>query len=70
MILFVAIGCGSAMGIAKQPGSAWILQVSMTFGLAITALAHAIGHYSGGHINCAVSLGLVIAGKCTIVQGV
>lgn len=70
MILFVVIGCGSAMGVAKDAGSAWILQVSLTFGLAITSLAYAIGHYSGGHINCAVTLGLVIAGKCTLLQGV
>jgi len=70
MTLFVVIGCGSAMGIAKEEGSAWILQVSLTFGLAITALAYTIGHYSGGHINGAVTLGLVIAGKCSIVQGI
>lgn len=70
MTLFVIIGCGSAMGIAKQEGSAWILQVSLTFGLAITSLAYAIGHYSGGHINVAVTLGLVLAGQVSIAQGV
>merc|ERR1719150_2103344 len=50
MTLFVTIGCGSAMGVAKTPG--WILQVALTFGIAITVLGYAIGHYSGGHINC------------------
>jgi len=64
MTLFVIIGCGSAMGIAKQEGSAWILQVSLTFGLAITALASA----TGGQINCAVTFGLVILGKLSIAQ--
>jgi len=62
MTLFVIIGCGSAIGVAKTEGSAWILQVSLTFGLAITALAYGIGHYSGGQINCAVTLGLYVAG--------
>lgn len=67
MTLFVIIGCGSAMGFAG--GSAWVLQVSLTFGLAITALAYTFGHYSGGHINCAVTLGLVLAGQCDAIQG-
>lgn len=69
MTLFIIVGCGSAMGIAKESGAAWVLQVSFTFGLAITVLACTIGKISGGHINCAVTLGLVIAGKVSILQG-
>jgi MIP family channel proteins len=68
MTLFVIIGCGSAMGCAKEPG--WILQVSLTFGFAITSLAYAIGHYSGGQINCAVTLGLYLSGNLGIYQAV
>jgi len=67
MTLFVMIGCGSAMGVAKEPG--WVLQVSLAFGLGITALAYTIGHISGAHINCAVTLGLVITGNCSVLQG-
>jgi len=67
MTLFVVIGCGSAMGVAKESG--WVLQVALTFGFAITALAYTIGHYSGGHINCAVTLALVLVGQCTVMQG-
>lgn len=69
MALFVFFGCGSAMSIAKTEGSAWILQVSLTFGIAITVLAYTIGHYSGGHINCAVTFGLVLTGNCSVKQG-
>jgi len=68
--LFVFVGCGSAMSIAKAPGSAWVLQVALTFGIAITVLAYTIGHYSGGQMNCAVTLGLVIVGHITVVQGI
>jgi MIP family channel proteins len=67
MWLFVIIGCGSAMATAGQPG--WLVQVSLAFGLAITALAYSIGHYSGGHINCAVTLGLVLVKACDPIQG-
>jgi len=69
MALFVFFGCGSAMSIAKQAGSAWVLQVALTFGFAITVLAYSIGHISGGQINCAVTLGLVIQGNVPFWQG-
>ncbi|KAJ1444384.1 aquaporin-like protein [Pelagophyceae sp. CCMP2097] len=58
--LFVYICCGTATGVAGTPG--WVLHVALTFGLTITVLAYTIGHHSGGQINCAVTLGLVLAG--------
>jgi len=70
MTLFVVIGCGSAMSIAKEPGSAWILQVSLSFGFAISSLAYAVASYSGGQINCAVTLGLMLVQKIGVVQGI
>jgi len=68
MALFIVIGCGSAMAVKGDGG--WVLQVALSFGLAITALAYAVGHYSGGQINPAVTLGLVLSGQCSITQGV
>eukprot|EP00490_Sorites_sp_Unknown_P026731 CAMPEP_0114643336 /NCGR_PEP_ID=MMETSP0191-20121206/3327_1 /TAXON_ID=126664 /ORGANISM="Sorites sp." /LENGTH=314 /DNA_ID=CAMNT_0001855619 /DNA_START=69 /DNA_END=1013 /DNA_ORIENTATION=+ len=47
----------------------WVLMVSLVFGLSITTLAYTIGHYSGGQLNCAVTLGLVLTGNCHLVQG-
>merc|ERR1719446_756664 len=67
MTLFVFIGCGSAM--ANKDEAGWRLQVALTFGLAITGLAYAIGHISGGQINCAVTLGLVVSGNLGLLQG-
>jgi len=68
MTLFVVLGCGSAMALKDEPG--WLMQVSLVFGLAITCLAYAIGHYSGGQINCAVTFGLCLTGNCTWLQGI
>jgi len=68
-MLFVIVGCGSACGIADKEGSAWVLQVALTFGFAITVLEYTIGHYSGGQINCAVTFGLVLAKKLGPFQG-
>jgi MIP family channel proteins len=67
MTLFVIIGCGTAMALPDSPVKK--LQVSLAFGLGITTLAYAIGHYSGGQINCAVTLGLCLRGACSWTQG-
>lgn len=48
----------------------WVLMVALVFGLSITTLAYSIGHYSGGHLNCAVTLGLVLTGNCELLQGI
>jgi MIP family channel proteins len=67
MWLFVIIGCGTAMAVANKTGA--MVQISLAFGLAITALAYSIGHISGGHINCAVTLGLIMVRACDPIQG-
>jgi len=68
MTLFVVIGCGSAMAIATEEGSAWVLQVALAFGFAITVLAYSVGRYSGGQINCAVTLALWVYGSLGWMQ--
>ncbi|KAJ1495653.1 hypothetical protein T484DRAFT_1761542 [Baffinella frigidus] len=59
MTLFVFFGCGAASSELTQIGGEWdpaaTLMVAMQFGLAITVLAYATAHSSGGHINCAVT---------------
>lgn len=65
MMFFVFFCAGSA----ATTGASNPLQVALSFGFCITALAYTIGHKSGGHINCAVTLGLVIVGACSPRQG-
>ena len=61
MTLLVILGPGSAIDIAKTEGSAWVLQMSLTFGFAIATLAYVLSTYSN-QVNCAVTLGLVLVG--------
>ncbi|KAI3430305.1 hypothetical protein D9Q98_004901 [Chlorella vulgaris] len=46
----------------------WGVITAMAFGLAITVLAYATGHLSGGQMNPAVTLGLALTGNLGIVQ--
>ncbi|MFM1814979.1 MAG: hypothetical protein RLZ98_1674 [Pseudomonadota bacterium] len=58
----VLLGCGAAVIAGKEVG---VLGISFAFGLALIAMAYGIGPISGCHINPAVSLGALIAGRMT-----
>jgi len=76
LVLLVFFGCGSAVAAARglhdksaPLDSAFITHVSLAFGLTIASTAQAVGHISGGHINPAVTLGIMVAGKMSLIRG-
>ena len=75
MTLFVFFGCGSAASnVRKLKNGEWdpasVTIIAFQFGLAITVLAFATAHTSGGHINCAVTWALTLVGKCHPVRAI
>ena len=56
-------GCGAAVLSAAFPGlGIGFAGVALAFGLTVLTMVYAVGHISGGHLNPAISVGLV-AGK-------
>lgn len=74
--VLVIFGCGSAVAAnalldaqgVVVPLSFSTLLISFAFGLVIVAMAYSIGNVSGCHINPAVSLGMLIAGKMSVTD--
>ncbi len=61
--ILVLFGCGAAVLMGAQIG---MLGIAFAFGLAIVAAAYGLGAISGAHLNPAVSLGFVCAGRMQI----
>lgn len=62
--ILVLFGCGAAV-IAGADGTTGIglTGIALSFGIAIVAAAYGLGAISGAHLNPAVSLGVMLAGR-------
>lgn len=65
----VLFGCGAAVvagaGTTSLSGLG-LLGIAFAFGLAVVAMAYAIGPISGCHINPAISISMLVAGKLSL----
>ena len=74
--VLVIFGCGSAVAANAMLDAQGVvvalsfstLAISVAFGLVIVAMAYSVGNISGCHINPAVSLGMLIAGKMSVTD--
>ena len=61
--ILVFFGCGSAVLMGEHIG---MYGIAMAFGLSIVAAAYGLGAISGAHLNPAVSLGALMAGRMSL----
>jgi MIP family channel proteins len=67
---FVFIGAGTAAVVGNAVGPPGIVAVAFAHGLTIMAFAFAYGSVSGGHMNPAVTVGVLAAGEIGIGEAI
>ncbi|CAD5111157.1 DgyrCDS493 [Dimorphilus gyrociliatus] len=69
--ILIVVGCSTTRAV-EVPGTTVsqsnILRISFGFGLTVAVLVSATAHISGGHLNPAVSFGLLIARRFSFVK--
>lgn len=67
-LFLVLLACGTAAALGcdgSKPDGAYVM-TALAFGLVIVAMAYSIGNVSGCHINPAVSIAMLVAGKMDV----
>src|SRR5713226_8977005 len=67
---FVFIGAGAAAVVGDGVGLPGIVAIALAHGLAIMAFAFAYGSVSGGHMNPAVTVGVLAAGAMSASEAI
>lgn len=65
VLVFFACGTAAVVGCSAENGTGYLL-TALAFGLVIVAMAYSIGNVSGCHINPAVSIAMLCAGKISL----
>lgn len=70
-LIFVLLGVGSTINWhagKENPPPADLVLISLCFGLSIATMVQCFGHISGGHINPAVTVAMVVTRKLSLAK--
>lgn len=67
-LFLVLVGAGSCVG-WEQEYEPTVVQIALCFGLIVATMVWCIGHVSGGHINPAVTVAMLITRKISVARG-
>nr|XP_056722979.1 aquaporin-2-like [Euleptes europaea] len=67
-LIFIFFGLGSALNWPAAPPN--VLQISLSFGLAIATMVQAVGHISGAHINPAVTVACLVGSHVSFLRAI
>jgi len=76
--IFVFFGTGSVMAAANVaaaagtpfPDTASLVLISLAFGFGLSVVIYAVGEFSGGHINPAVTWATLMTGRLSVIRAV
>lgn len=67
----IFVGAGSIIASPSAPGvMGTLVGIALAHGLTIAVMASSVGHISGGHLNPAVTVGMMATGKIEVSKGV
>lgn len=72
-MMFVYLGTGSAIASIPIDGhmdASSVLAISCGFGFGLCTMVYATANISGGHLNPAVTIGIIVARKMPVLKGV
>lgn len=67
--LLVLVAVGSTVQ-GWRPGDLDVVQIALTFGLAVATSVWIIGHVSGGHINPAVTMAMLVTRRISLIRAI